>query len=180
MIDHRHAARHGPTGQCLPDAPHTDNTKCLALDIHAQVLEHAHLHRLAKRPQLTVALGDAPCRVEHQGQGQVGGRRRHLVGRIGYRDSFREAIGYVNIIIADGIVGHQPEFWGVIDQLLPHREIEHRAEHVVVGNHLIDLLVREITSLRKGYVVTFLQLREALTEHIVSHQYLHIVLLLFD
>ena len=61
---------------------------------------------MAQRAQLTVAFRDATGHIEHKSECEVGSRGCYRVGSIRNRNAFFEAIGNVDIVIADGIVGH--------------------------------------------------------------------------
>ena len=99
-------------------------------DIHL-----VHGHQIERALDL-IDRKEMACHIEHQAECEISGRGRHGVGGIGNRDSFLKAVGDIDIIVTDGIVCHHFQFGGMVDQFLVYREIEHRAQHVILRNHL--------------------------------------------
>ncbi len=56
-------------------------------------------------PDEAVALGDAPSRVEHEAEREIGGRFGQDSGRVGDRDAARRAGRDVDVVVPDGVVG---------------------------------------------------------------------------
>ena len=104
VIAHRHAKPYGAMGYRLPDPSHTDNPQCLARDFRAQEL-------CGTPPSPTtgsnegVAFGDAACRRQEQGPGQIRGgiqsRRPEYSVTIRPRCSRGSKI---DVVVPDGIV----------------------------------------------------------------------------
>ena len=57
----------------------------------------------------------------------------------------------------------------MIHQFLVHREIEHRAQHIVLRYHLKNFFIREVSSFRKSNLILAFQLGKTLAEHVVGN-----------
>ena len=115
MIDDRHAESGAAPRDGLADAAHAENAERAAMHLGAEQKIVRGTAPVAST-HVALALADAPRGSQQQRPGEIGNRLVQHVGRIRRDDAGGGQCGEIEIVVADGDVGHGPQFRRLCDR----------------------------------------------------------------